>query len=65
MEVLSINVIHEIWLFVEFMHIEIFDSNTNFSAFLNVESISDESQVWMGKSHNLRNNIFNLTSWSE
>ena len=28
MEVLSINVVHEVWFLMEFIHVEIFDSQT-------------------------------------
>ena len=38
---------------------------TAFSAFLNMESIGDESNIWVHKSHRLGSDFFNSSSWSE
>jgi hypothetical protein len=38
---------------------------TNFSGLFNMESISDESNIWMNKSHELRNGTLQRVSWGE
>ena len=38
---------------------------TNLSGLLDVESIGDECQVWMSKSHEVGNLHLNLVSWVE
>lgn len=65
-EILGIDVVMDIWFLVEFVRIEVFDSNTyiiiklniegqskgltNFSGFFNVETISNEGEVGMNES---------------
>lgn len=53
MEVLSKGVPHEVWLLMELLAIEVLDTNTDFSAFLDVESESHEGHVWVNESHEM------------
>jgi len=50
MEILSINMIHNIWLLMEFLTIEVLNSDSNFSALFDVESVSAMSNVRMSES---------------
>jgi len=52
-EVLGINVMHDIRFLMELVHIEVLNSNTDFSCLLNMESVGDESEIWMHKSHDV------------
>ena len=36
---------------------------TNISSLLNVESVSDEGDIWVQKSHNIRDTDLELASW--
>jgi hypothetical protein len=38
---------------------------TDFSALFNVESVGNESNVWMHESHELGSQLFNTVSWTE
>jgi len=52
-EVLGKDVMHDIWFLMELVHIEVLDSNSDFSCLLNVESVSDECEIWVHKSHDV------------
>jgi len=65
MEVLSIDVVHHVWLLVEFLAIEVFNSNTNLSSLLNMESVCHKSKIWVEKSHKVRDLKLELVSWVE
>lgn len=65
MEVLSINMIHEIWLLMELLHVEIFNSKSIFSGFFDMESVCNESNVWVQESHDVRHGLLSLGSWVE
>jgi len=65
MEILSINVVHHIWLLVEFLAIEVLDSNSDFSSLLNMESVGNESEIWVEESHNVGHLQFEFVSWVE
>lgn len=47
MEVLCIKMIHVVGLFMELVFIEVLNSDTNFTCLLNMESVSDESEIRM------------------
>merc|ERR1712166_979743 len=64
-EVLSPNMVHDIWLLVEFLTVEVLNSDSDFSTFLNMESIGTECNVWISPSDCVGNNLFNLVSWVE
>lgn len=55
MEVLGENVVHDIWFLVELVHVEVLNSNTDLSRLLNMESVSDESQIWVDEPHDVGN----------
>lgn len=59
---MSIDVIHKVWLFVELIHIEVFNSNTNFSGLFNMEPIGNECDVRMGEPDDIAENGFNSVS---
>ena len=65
MEVLGICVPHEVWFLMELIAIEILNTNTDFSTLLNVEPEGHESNVWMDKSHDVRDLDLELISWVE
>jgi len=65
MEVLSPNMVHDIWLLVEFLTVEVLNSDSDFSCFLYMESVGNECNVWMHPSDSVGNNLFNLVSWVE
>lgn len=62
MEILSIDVIHVIWFFVELIHIKVFNSNTDFTSLFNVEPIGYECEVRMGEPDDIAENGFNSVS---
>jgi len=47
MEVLSPDVVHDIWFLVEFLTVEVLNSDSNLSAFLYMESVGNECKIWM------------------
>lgn len=61
-EILSIDVIHVIWFFVELIHIKVFNSNTDFTSLFNVEPIGYECEVRMGEPDDIAENGFNSVS---
>lgn len=65
MEVLSPNMVHDIWLLVEFLTVEVLNSDSDFSCFLYMESVGTECNVWMHPSNSVGNNLFDLVSWVE
>lgn len=65
MEVLSIDVMHNIWFLVELVTIEVLNSNTDFSALLNVESVGDEGEIWVHESHEVGNLNLKVIFWVE
>lgn len=65
MEVLCVHVELNEWLFEEFVHIEVFDSNTSLSCFFNVEPVGAECQVGVNESESLRQVLLNFISWIE
>jgi len=50
MEILSIEMMHNVWLLVEFIDIDVFDSKALFTSLLNMESIGDIEEVWVNES---------------
>lgn len=64
-EVLSIQVMHVVWLLVELLDIEVLDSNSNSSSLFNMESVGNEGQVWVGESDDFRNLLLECVSWVE
>jgi hypothetical protein len=50
MEILSINMVVNVRLFMELLEIEVFNSYSDFSCFFNVEAIGDEGKVWVNES---------------
>lgn len=65
MEVLCKDVMHEVWLLMELLAVEILNTDTDFSALFNVESVGNESNVWMHESHELGSNLLDTVSWTE
>lgn len=65
MEVLSPNMVHDIWLLVEFLTVEVLNSDSDFSAFLYMEFVGAECNVWVCPSETVGNDLFNLVSWVE
>ena len=61
-EILSIDVIHVIWFFVELIHIKVFNSDTNFTSLFDVEPIGNECDVRMGEPDDIAENGFNSVS---
>jgi hypothetical protein len=47
MEVLSPNVVHDIWLLVEFLTVEVLNSDSDLSCLFYMESVGAECNVWM------------------
>jgi len=64
-EVLSINMEHEVRLLMEFLTIKVLNSNTNFSTFFNVESIGNVTNIWVDESHDVRYLHLQVASWVE
>lgn len=64
-EVLSINMVHIEWLFVELVDVEIFNSNTNFACLLNMESVGDKSKIRMYEPQHITNSSLNFVSGIE
>lgn len=54
-EILSIDVELNVRFLVELVHIEVFNSNTDFSSLLDVEAIGDESEVGVDESDGFGN----------
>jgi hypothetical protein len=65
MEVLSINMMHMHWLLMEFLVVEVINSNTYFSSLFDMESVGDKGKVWVNKSHELADTLLNGRSWVE
>lgn len=55
MEVLSVNVVQNVWFFMELIGIEVLDSNTSLSGLLNMESVGHECKVWVQSSKEMSN----------
>lgn len=57
--------VHDIWLLVEFLTVEVLNSDSDFSAFLYMEFVGAECNIWVCPSETVRNDLFNLVSWVE
>ena len=64
-EVLSVNVVHVVRLLMELLVIESVNSNTDFSGLLDMESVGDEGEVGVHKSHELGDALLNGASGVE
>ena len=64
-EVLSVNVVHVVRFLMELLVIESVNSNTDFSGLLDMESVGDEGEVGVHKSHELGDALLNGTSGVE
>ena len=51
MEVLRIDVIHEVWLLVELVHVEVLDTDADLAGLLDVELVRNEGEVGVHKLH--------------
>lgn len=51
MEVLSVDVMHDIWLLVEFIAVDILNTHADFSCFLSVELVCHSKDVWVSELH--------------
>lgn len=63
MEVLGINMVHVVWLLVELLEVEVLNSNSIFSCLLNMESVGNESQVWVHEFDEIGDDSLDLVSW--
>lgn len=61
MEVLRIHVVHHIGFLVEFVIVDIFDSQPCLSRLLDVESVGDVEEVWVDETDRVRNVLLELT----
>ena len=61
-EILSINVVHIIRLLMELVYVEVFNSDTNFPSFLNMESVSNKCKIRMEEPDDIANSSLNLIS---
>lgn len=53
MEVLSVHMHHDVWLLVEFVLIDILNSEASFSSLFDVEAIGDECEVRVDKTQSI------------
>jgi len=59
MEILSIDVMHDVRFLVELIAIDVLDAKSCLSSLLNVESVSDEEEVWVNETESLREILLN------
>jgi len=56
---------HDVWLLVEFLAIEVLNSNSDFSGFLDMEPVGHEREVWVEESHEVGYLQLEFVSWVE
>jgi len=64
-EVLGVDVVHNVGLLVEFVAIDILDTNTSFASFLDVEFVGHSKDVGVGEFHSVRDVLLNAGAWVE
>jgi len=65
MEILSVDVMHDIRLLVELVAVHILDAKACLSSLLDVESVGDEKEVGVDEADSLRHVLFDLRAWVE
>ena len=61
-EVLRVKMVHVVRLFVELVHVEVLNTDANFTGLLNVEPVGDESDVWVAELNEIADNGLELVA---
>mmetsp|Transcript_51232 Transcript_51232/g.70359 ORF Transcript_51232/g.70359 Transcript_51232/m.70359 type:complete len:266 (+) Transcript_51232:3-800(+) len=62
-EVLGVDVVHDIGLLVELVVVNILNAHTDFTGLLDVESVGDEEEVGVHEFHDVGHNFFGTGAW--
>lgn len=65
MEVLSVDVVHDIWLLVEFIAVNILNSQAGFTCLLDMELVGHSKDVRVRKLKSIGNVLFDATAGTE
>lgn len=65
MEVLSVNVMHDVWLLVEFISIDVLNAQTCFSGLFDVELVGHSKDVGVAELDSIGNVLFNTSAGVE